>query len=167
MSVCINLLLIFFVSVAHDVFAKPGFDDPPALTLNSIRYEHERHREYHIKNGVEFVKKQQLKTSSLNTNIAKNTILFLGDGLSLPILSATRVYNGGEEKSLSFEDFPFVAMSKTYCVDQQVADSACTATGNYRFCPIIYRKSWHLIQNQIKAVKSVNAKHLPIYLQLI
>lgn len=129
MSVCNNLLIIFFVSAAF-VFAKPGFDEIPALTLNSIRYEHERHREYHIKNGVEFVKKQQLKASSLNTNIAKNVVLFLGDGMSVPTLSATRVYIGGEEKSLAFEDFPFVAMSKTYCVDYQVADSACTATGN-------------------------------------
>lgn len=35
---------------------------------------------------------------------------------------------GGEEKKLSFEDFPFTAKSKTYCVNKQVSDSACTAT---------------------------------------
>lgn len=35
---------------------------------------------------------------------------------------------GGEEKKLSFEEFPFTASSKTYCVDLQVSDSACTAT---------------------------------------
>jgi alkaline phosphatase len=35
---------------------------------------------------------------------------------------------GGEEKKLSFEEFPFTASSKTYCVNKQVADSACTST---------------------------------------
>jgi alkaline phosphatase len=35
---------------------------------------------------------------------------------------------GGEEVKLSFEHFPHVASSKTYCVNAQVADSACSAT---------------------------------------
>jgi len=35
---------------------------------------------------------------------------------------------GGEQSSLSFEEFPHVALSKTYCVDSIVADSACSAT---------------------------------------
>ena len=35
---------------------------------------------------------------------------------------------GGEQASLSFEEFPHVALSKTYCVDSIVADSACSAT---------------------------------------
>ena len=48
--------------------------------------------------------------------------------MSHPTISATRVYIGGEEKKLSFEEFPFTASSKTYCVDFQVSDSACTAT---------------------------------------
>ena len=45
---------------------------------------------------------------------------------------------GGEQASLSFEEFPHVALSKTYCVDSIVADSACSSTaylggvkGNY------------------------------------
>ncbi|XP_066139870.1 membrane-bound alkaline phosphatase-like [Euwallacea fornicatus] len=64
----------------------------------------------------------------LNFNTAKNVILFLGDGMSIPTVAATRVYLGGEEKSLSFEEFPFTGLSKTYCVDHQTADSACSAT---------------------------------------
>lgn len=75
-----------------------------------------------------FVERQIKKQP--NTNIAKNIILFLGDGMSLTTISASRMYMGGEEKQLSFEDFPYVGMVKTYCVDAQVADSACTATGN-------------------------------------
>ncbi|XP_046389561.1 alkaline phosphatase-like [Ischnura elegans] len=66
--------------------------------------------------------------------VAKNVIMFLGDGMSVPTVSAARVYEGqlngkpGEENTLSFEKFPFAGFSKTYCVDHQVADSACTAT---------------------------------------
>lgn len=133
---CIILLLVVVIYRTVDVvLAKPGFDDSPALSLYSLRYSHELHRQYHIDNGMAFVKKQMSKASALNTNIAKNAILFLGDGMSVPTLAAARMYTGGEEKSLSFETFPYVAMSKTYCVDKQVADSACTATGKLSiFC---------------------------------
>lgn len=43
---------------------------------------------------------------------AKNVIMFLGDGMSLATVAATRVYLGGEELSLSFEDFPHFGLSK-------------------------------------------------------
>lgn len=43
---------------------------------------------------------------------AKNVILFLGDGMSIPTIAATRVYLGGEEMSLSFEQFPYAGLSK-------------------------------------------------------
>lgn len=76
--------------------------------------------------GKDFVEKQVNK--KVNTNRAKNVIMFLGDGMSIPTLAATRVYISGEETELSFEKFPYVGLSKTYCVDKQVADSACTAT---------------------------------------
>ncbi|CAL4060358.1 unnamed protein product [Meganyctiphanes norvegica] len=70
----------------------------------------------------------------LNTNVAKNVILFLGDGMSIATQTAARIYKaqkesrGGEESKLAFEDFPHVGFSKTYCVDKQVPDSAATAT---------------------------------------
>lgn len=72
---------------------------------------------------------QQLESKMrLNTQLAKNTILFLGDGMSIPTITAGRVYLGGEEKQFAFEQFPYVGLSKTYCANMQVADSACTAT---------------------------------------
>uniref|UniRef100_A0A1S4H681 Alkaline phosphatase n=1 Tax=Anopheles gambiae TaxID=7165 RepID=A0A1S4H681_ANOGA len=81
---------------------------------------------------------EKLLAKKENTNVAKNVIMFLGDGMSISTVAMARVYAGGEEKPLSFEEFPFVGMSKTYCVNYQVADSACTATayltgvkGNY------------------------------------
>lgn len=96
MKWCVIFLLVAVVVQREQVVAKPGFDGIPELTLNSILYQHETHRDYHLKNGVEFVKKQIHKTSELNTNVAKNAILFLGDGMSVPTLAATRVYVGGK-----------------------------------------------------------------------
>ncbi|XP_047482851.1 alkaline phosphatase-like [Penaeus chinensis] len=69
-----------------------------------------------------------------NTNVAKNVILFLGDGMSIPTLTAARIYKGqqknrgGEEGHLTFEAFHHMGLSKTYNVDKQVPDSAGTGT---------------------------------------
>lgn len=54
----------------------------------------------------------QLQKNVLNKNVAKNIIMFLGDGMSIPTLAATRIYMGGEEKELSFEKFPYNGLSK-------------------------------------------------------
>uniref|UniRef100_A0A3Q0S3Q0 Alkaline phosphatase n=1 Tax=Amphilophus citrinellus TaxID=61819 RepID=A0A3Q0S3Q0_AMPCI len=65
---------------------------------------------------------------------AKNIILFLGDGMGVSTVSAARILRGqmdggsGEETVLAMDTFPYVALSKTYSVDKQVADSASTAT---------------------------------------
>ncbi|XP_046657864.1 alkaline phosphatase-like isoform X1 [Daphnia pulicaria] len=65
---------------------------------------------------------------------AKNIIFFLGDGMSISTVTAARIYKGqkagktGEEEQLTFDRFPYTALSRTYCTDAQVADSACTAT---------------------------------------
>ncbi|XP_072295248.1 alkaline phosphatase, intestinal, tandem duplicate 1 [Eucyclogobius newberryi] len=65
---------------------------------------------------------------------AKNIILFLGDGMGVSTVSAARILRGqmegrsGEETLLTMDTFPYVALSKTYSVDKQVADSASTAT---------------------------------------
>ncbi|XP_022822920.1 membrane-bound alkaline phosphatase-like [Spodoptera litura] len=65
---------------------------------------------------------------------ARNVVMFLGDGMSVPTLAAARTLLGqrrghtGEEAHLAFEKFPTVGLAKTYCVDAQIADSACSAT---------------------------------------
>nr|XP_056705930.1 intestinal-type alkaline phosphatase-like [Euleptes europaea] len=76
---------------------------------------------------------------------AKNLILFLGDGMGIATVTATRILNGqklgnlGPETPLAMDAFPYVALSKTYNVDRQVPDSAGTGTaylcgvkGNYQ-----------------------------------
>jgi alkaline phosphatase len=65
---------------------------------------------------------------------ARNIILFIGDGMSLTTVAAARILEGqrkggpGEENRLSFEEFPWTALSKTYNVDSQTPDSAGTMT---------------------------------------
>ena len=69
-----------------------------------------------------------------NKKKAKNVILFIGDGMGISTVTASRIFEGqslpgnrgGEEHSLSFEKFPHVALSKTYQVNQQTSDSAPT-----------------------------------------
>ncbi|XP_013417437.1 alkaline phosphatase, tissue-nonspecific isozyme-like [Lingula anatina] len=69
-----------------------------------------------------------------NTNVAKNVIIFIGDGLGVSTVTAARIHKGqlqgktGEEGSLFFENFPYVGLSKTYNTDRMVSDSAGTAT---------------------------------------
>ena len=66
--------------------------------------------------------------------VAKNVILFIGDGMGVSTVTAIRILDGqqkgmpGEENVLPFEHFPHVALSKTYEVNQQVGESAGTAT---------------------------------------
>lgn len=63
---------------------------------------------------------------------ARNVILFVGDGMGISTVTASRIYEGqqrgepGEENVLSFERFPYSALSKTYNTDQQTSDSAGT-----------------------------------------
>lgn len=58
------------------------------------------------------IKIQQLATEKFNTNQAKNVVLFIGNGMSFSTVAATRMLLGGEEKSLSFEEFSHVGFSK-------------------------------------------------------
>ena len=65
---------------------------------------------------------------------ARNVILFVGDGMGVPTVTAARILAGqkreqsGEENWLSFETFPWLALVKTYNTDQQIPDSAGTVT---------------------------------------
>ncbi|KAJ8320704.1 hypothetical protein KUTeg_002291, partial [Tegillarca granosa] len=70
----------------------------------------------------------------INTNVAKNVILFIGDGMGISTITAARILRGqqqgnsGEETVLEFEKFPNLALAKTYTVDKQVPDSGATST---------------------------------------
>lgn len=75
---------------------------------------------------------EQAKREKIRKGKAKNVILFMGDGMGISTLTAARILEGqlrgesGEENRLSFEEFPFSALSKTYSTNQQTSDSAPT-----------------------------------------
>ena len=103
-----------------------------------MKYEVERKTEYWINKAQDILAEKLKQTETLTTNKAKNIIMFLGDGMSVHTVTATRNLMGDSSKQVYFEKFPYFGLSKTYCVDRQVADSACTATaylggvkGNY------------------------------------
>jgi alkaline phosphatase len=66
--------------------------------------------------------------------LARNLILFVGDGMGLTTVTAARILEGqlrgepGEENLLAFERLPHLALAKTYNTNQQVPDSAGTMT---------------------------------------
>lgn len=91
-----------------------------------LKRDGENENDFWLNIAKDFVDAQVNKR--VNTNKAKNVIFFLGDGMSVSTYNAARVTMGGEEKSLSFEEFPHIGMAKTYCTNYQVADSACTST---------------------------------------
>ncbi|KAH8321386.1 hypothetical protein KR074_003470 [Drosophila pseudoananassae] len=107
----------FSTDVATDKYTPPEEMDP----------------EFWYKNAdAEITKRLQLPQP--NTKKAKNIIMFLGDGMPIATIAAARILKGqrqgktGEESSLSFEQFPYTGLSRTYCANAQVPDSACTAT---------------------------------------
>ncbi len=77
---------------------------------------------------------QKILNTQANTNRAKNIILFIGDGMGVSTVTASRIYDGqskglaGEENLLEFEKLPALALSKTYNTNQQTPDSAGTMT---------------------------------------
>jgi len=83
------------------------------------------------------------KANGRNNRTAKNVVLFIGDGMGVSTVTASRILAGqqpniigsregdpssGEENSLSFDKLPYLALSKTYSVNQQTPDSAPTMT---------------------------------------
>ncbi|XP_061386480.1 membrane-bound alkaline phosphatase-like [Musca vetustissima] len=100
---------------------------------NKPTLEREKDPEYWYSSAKREVNKL-FEESFYNYNKAKNIIFFIGDGMALNTLTATRIRKGqlkgnpGEEESLSFQKFPHTGLIKTYCTNSQVPDSACTAT---------------------------------------
>ncbi|XP_064096250.1 alkaline phosphatase-like [Macrobrachium nipponense] len=92
----------------------------------------ENDSEYWLKLGREEIEEALLRPKL--TNVAKNVILFLGDGMGITVNTAGRIYKGqkqgnsGEEGHLVWEKFPNLGLIKTYDLDKQVSDSASTAT---------------------------------------
>lgn len=135
------LATIFHQSICED--SQPNHMHPPPMNSGRhfrVKREEEKFHNEGFESTSEYWKVEAQKRLRLqlnrknNENIAKNVIMFLGDGMSISTITAARIYKGqkqgyfGEESVLSFEEFPFIGLSKTYCFDKQTADSACSAT---------------------------------------
>ncbi len=60
--------------------------------------------------------------------VAKNTILFIGDGMGPAMLTATRIYAKGSAGKLHIDGLPYTALVKTHSANHMVTDSAAAAT---------------------------------------
>lgn len=91
----------------------PSLAEQKSFTSRAIPVRTEELEINYWKQNAQNHLKQLLKTDSYVTpKQAKNVILFLGDGMSLATVAATRMYLGGEDKSVSFERFPHFGLSK-------------------------------------------------------
>lgn len=84
----------------------------PVSSADSSKYEKEFESNYWFQNAQEHLKHLLEEDTKQVAKRAKNVIFFLGDGMSLATVAATRVHIGGEEKYLSFEKFPHFGLSK-------------------------------------------------------
>uniref|UniRef100_A0A1I8PM54 alkaline phosphatase n=1 Tax=Stomoxys calcitrans TaxID=35570 RepID=A0A1I8PM54_STOCA len=138
-----GLLLLFFQrsfcdslqDMEKERLMHPKFKDVDT-TKRVLQRPGEDTHEFWLNQGKDFVRQQ--KNRQLNNNIAKNIIMFMGDGMGVATQVAARNYIEAEHTKLAFEEFPYLGLSKTYCVDKIVSDSATTATaylcgvkGNY------------------------------------
>lgn len=57
---------------------------------------------------------------------ARNVIFFIGDGMGVSTITATRVFSVGVDGQLVVDQFPYTALSKTYSSDSITPDSAPT-----------------------------------------
>lgn len=116
------LVLMLIIVVSVYIFTR----NPAIPTLNTQSPWFQEGRE-----SVLFASRKEINN---NPGAAKNIILFVGDGMSLTTVTASRIFAGqqagqsGEEAMLSFEHFPWTGLSKTYNTNQQTPDSAGTMT---------------------------------------
>jgi alkaline phosphatase len=80
---------------------QPGPSNAPLQEQNSAFWQN--HGQNLLRNKV---------NQGINTNVAKNVIIFIGDGMGLSTQMASRVYINDLNTELSFEKFPFTGLSK-------------------------------------------------------
>ena len=95
----------------------------PQTSSDLFRTKRDENPQTWRQGGINFLARS--KRMGLKRKKAKNIILFVGDGMGISTLTAARILQGqirgesGEENNLFFENFPYLALSKTYSVNQQ------------------------------------------------
>lgn len=119
-----HLVSKFFIYIANEEIMHPTLPSPNVQFMRNKRPTTFMFSDYDDETSTLFWKinaqatlRDQVKKVR-NENIAKNVIFFLGDGMSIPTITAARIYLGqmgkksGEESSLSFDKFPYIGLSK-------------------------------------------------------
>jgi alkaline phosphatase len=77
-------------------------------------------------NGSAGFTKRSVDGNSAAGRKARNVIFFVGDGMGVSTVSATRVFSVGVGGQLVVDQFPYTALSRTYSSDSITPDSAPT-----------------------------------------
>lgn len=109
------LLVLFVVAVT-----RADRYHPPAPSRNGpLRNAAEAKSEYWVSDAQAHIERlTREKLGGHSGGHARNVVMFLGDGMSVPTMAAARTLLGqrrgetGEEAALSFEEFPTVGLSK-------------------------------------------------------
>jgi alkaline phosphatase len=86
------------------------------FNCTTIQFESILDKDFWIAEGKARVQMELSKV--MNKNLAKNVILFVGDGMGLPTITASRIYKGqlqkenGEDGYHSYELFPDIGLVK-------------------------------------------------------
>jgi alkaline phosphatase len=78
-------------------------------------------------NGAQDQRVDEVQVSA-QPAVAKNVILFIGDGMGVSTVTATRVFSVGVAGELTIDRLPYTALSRTYSTDSITPDSAPTMT---------------------------------------
>jgi len=126
-----HLLITFLCCLAVGGCQKsPKASKPPPSYLQAPIVQHTRQNPWYTE--AEKRLEQHPAAHREKRGGARNIVLFVGDGMGISTLTAARIFQGqqrgnsGEENRLSFEDFPYTGLIKTYNVNAQTPDSAGT-----------------------------------------
>ncbi|KAG6453203.1 membrane-bound alkaline phosphatase [Manduca sexta] len=110
------------------------FGDDGAVSHGRFMRRDESSTQFWVEEAQATLRQRHTHGAQRTTGHARNVVLFLADGMSMSTQTAARILLGqrqgqsGEEHKLSFDEFPTSGFAKTYCLNWQVPDSACTAT---------------------------------------
>ncbi len=131
LPICAGALLC--TVLAAPLQAAPAADGSAPITVPAIARPQGETAQWWFRHGAAQAARASAQAHADGQH-ARNVIVFLGDGMSLPDIAAAHILAGqrqgvdGESYRLSFEQFPFSALSRTYETDQQTPDSAGTMT---------------------------------------